>query len=408
MRITARTRLTALYGGLLLIAGGGLVTSVYLLMRQTLADRLPYAMTTALPSSGGYHPTAPLTTLRADDDQMMPVNGLSITRAAAAAEDTTYRQLLTVSLVALAIFAVVSVLLAWWMAGRVLRPVHTVTATARRLSAENLDERIALEAPPGELKDLADTFDAMLDRLQSLVSAQRRFVANAAHELRTPLAVQRAALEIGLADPDPAKVARVRGRLLEVADRSERLIEGLLLLSVSDQGLDRAEPLDAAEIVRTVLAEHRADALARDLTIEPRLGSPRLRGDPILFRHLVRNLVENALRYNEPGGRVLVRLDGRELTVGNTGPDVPPEAAAHLFEPFRRGRPRRHAHGEGTGLGLSIVASIARAHGAEATAHPNPTGGLTVRVTFADQDARLLAREPADRSRLATRPAANA
>ncbi|MFC6882227.1 sensor histidine kinase [Actinomadura yumaensis] len=388
MRITARARLTALYGGLLLVAGGGLVASVYLLMRHTLAGRLPVAMTTAIPPSAGWRPATPLPSAPADDTavpaQVVPGRHLAITRAATtAAEDTTYRQLLVVSLVALAIFAVVSVLLAWWMAGRVLRPVHTITATARRLSGEDLSERISLQAPPGELKDLADTFDAMLGRLQSLVSAQRRFVANAAHELRTPLAVQRAALEIGLAEPDPAKVARVRAKLLEVADRSERLIEGLLLLSAGDRGLDRPEPIDAAGIVTAVLGEHRADARDRGVSIEPHVEPVRLQGDPTLFRHLVRNLMENALRYNAPGGRILVRLGAGELAVANTGPKVPPDVASHLFEPFRRMHPRRHAPGEGVGLGLSIVASIARAHGAEATAEANPDGGLTVRVAFA-------------------------
>ncbi|MFC6930849.1 sensor histidine kinase [Actinomadura yumaensis] len=195
--------------------------------------------------------------------------------------------------------------------------------------------------------------------------------------------MQRAALEIGLAEPDPAKVARVRAKLLEVADRSERLIEGLLLLSAGDRGLDRPEPIDAAGIVTAVLGEHRADARDRGVSIEPHVEPVRLQGDPTLFRHLVRNLMENALRYNAPGGRILVRLGAGELAVANTGPKVPPDVASHLFEPFRRMHPRRHAPGEGVGLGLSIVASIARAHGAEATAEANPDGGLTVRVAFA-------------------------
>ncbi|KAB2347454.1 sensor histidine kinase [Actinomadura rudentiformis] len=407
MRITARARLTALYGGLLLVAGGGLVASVYFLMRKSLADRLPTAITLAIPadwapavaakptqaaegteSAQGTGPVQGTESVQGTDavPGMTPeaVRGRAATlgRAATAAEDTAYEQLLIVSLIALAIFAVVSVFLAWWMAGRVLRPVHTITATARRLSGENLDERIALAAPPGELKDLADTFDAMLDRLQGLVSAQQRFVANAAHELRTPLAVQRAALEIGLADPDPARVARVRTKLLDVADRSERLIEGLLLLSASDRGLDRPEPIDAGEMVEGVVAEHAAEARDRDVTVETYIEPVRLEGDPTLFRHLVRNLLENALRYNVPGGRILVHMDDTGLKVRNTGPKVPSDVVPHLFEPFRRLHPRRHARGEGTGLGLSIVDSIARAHGGEAVARANPGGGLSIRVTF--------------------------
>ncbi|GAA2599758.1 HAMP domain-containing sensor histidine kinase [Actinomadura fulvescens] len=387
MRITARARLTALYGGLLLVAGGGLVASVYFLMRRSLADRLPTAIMTAVPRPAEWAPATPArpaqTAASARPGEFAQhADTISVTRAATAAEDTTYEQLLIVSLIALAIFAVVSVFLAWWMAGRVLRPVHTITATARQLSGENLGERIALAAPPGELKDLADTFDAMLDRLEGLVSAQRRFVANAAHELRTPLAVQRAALEIGLADPDPVQVARVRTRLLNVADRSERLIEGLLLLSAGDQGLDRPEPIDATETVEGVVAEHATEAHDRDITVESHIEPVRLEGDPTLFRHLVRNLLENALRYNVRGGRVLVRLDATGLQVRNTGPEVPADVVPHLVEPFRRLHPRRHARGEGTGLGLSIVDSIARAHGGEVIARANPGGGLSIRVTF--------------------------
>jgi signal transduction histidine kinase len=382
MRITARARLTALYGGLLLVTGSALVASVYFLMRQSLADRLPIAITKAVPlDTESAQPTSAVSRQLVGRAQADAIS-LAVTTAA---KDTTYQQLLIVSLISLAIFATVSMFLAWWMAGRVLRPVHTITATARRLSGENLSDRIALKAPPGELKDLADTFDAMLDRLEGLVSAQQRFVANSAHELRTPLAVQRAALEIGLADPVSSKVARVRDKLLNVADRSERLIEGLLLLSTSDQGLDRPEPIDADEVVTTVVAEHAAMAADRDVTVETQVEEMRLDGDPTLFKHLVRNLVENALRYNVPGGKVHVRLDTRALEVRNTGPTVPADVIPHLFEPFRRMHPRRHTPGEGTGLGLSIVASITHAHGGEVAARANPGGGLSIRVTFPDR-----------------------
>jgi signal transduction histidine kinase len=382
MRITARARLTALYGGLLLVAGTGLIASVYFLMRKSLADRLPIAITKAVPlASGSAHPT---NVVPAQPAQPVDhVKTIEISRVAAtAAKNTADEQLLITSLVALGIFATVSVFLAWWMAGRVLRPVHTITATARLLSGENLSERIALKAPPGELKDLADTFDAMLDRLEGMVKAQQRFVANAAHELRTPLAVQRAALEIGLADPVPGNVARIRDKLLNVADRSDRLIEGLLLLSTSDQGLDQPEPIDAEEVVAAVVAEHATMARDRDVRVKTQIEAVRLEGDPTLFKHLVRNLVENALRYNIPGGSVHVRLYESVLEVRNTGPAVPAEVIPELFEPFRRMHPRRHTRGEGTGLGLSIVASIAHAHDGEVAARANPGGGLSIRVTF--------------------------
>ncbi|GAA1526963.1 hypothetical protein GCM10009678_05650 [Actinomadura kijaniata] len=229
----------------------------------------------------------------------------------------------------------------------------------------------------------------MLDRISALVASQQRFVANAAHELRTPLAVQRAALEIGLSDPTPERVAEVRTRLLTVADRSERLIEGLLLLSASDQGLDRTEPVDLAQVIVQAAAEQAPERESRSLRLDTRLEPFVLQGDPALLSHLVRNLLENATRYNVPDGRIAVHLDERGLTVTNTGPRIPPDTVPHLFEPFRRLNPRRPTKGEGTGLGLSIVTSIAKAHGAQATATPNPDGGLTVRVTFARTAERV-------------------
>ncbi|WP_239696705.1 MULTISPECIES: ATP-binding protein [unclassified Streptomyces] len=272
--------------------------------------------------------------------------------------------------------------LAWWMAGRVLRPVSVITSTARRLSAANLHERIALDAPPGELKQLADTFDGMLDRIEHLVSAQQRFAANAAHELRTSLAVQRAAAEIGLADPDPANVLRIRGKLIEVAEDSQQLIEGLLLLSVSDQGLQRRESVAFGDLAETVAAEYADDAWRRGLDLATDTRPLAVDGDPVLLAHLIRNLVGNAVRHNHPDGRVTLSVRDRTVEISNTGPTVPAESVPYLFEPFRRLESRLHSPGEGAGLGLSIVASIARAHAAAVAAHPNPGGGLTVQVSF--------------------------
>ncbi|MFJ9416897.1 sensor histidine kinase [Streptomyces sp. NPDC101227] len=387
-----RVRLTALYGGLLVLAGAMLVGLVYLLVRQGLYSSLSTAVTTATPRSPApmvtRSPTPAHTSAPASLRPGYPVDladgGLyRVTKHITdAAEQATLSRLLTVSLVALLAFAIISVVLAWWMAGRVLHPVSVITRTARRLSAANLHERIALDAPPGELKHLADTFDGMLDRIEHLVSAQQRFAANAAHELRTPLAVQRAAAEIGLADPDPANVRRIRGKLMEVAEDSEQLIEGLLLLSVSDQGLQRREPVAFGDLAETVAAEYADDAWRRGLTLATDIRPLTVDGDPVLLSHLVRNLVANAIRHNHADGRITLSVDGRALKITNTGPVVPAESVPYLFEPFRRLEARRHAPGEGAGLGLSIVASIARAHSAEATAHPNPGGGLTVRVAF--------------------------
>ncbi|MEU8436630.1 ATP-binding protein [Streptomyces sp. NPDC029216] len=404
-----RARLTALYGSLLVLAGGGLIALVNLLLRGGLYARISGVVTTAVPrgdfekalTEGGRTPV-PAQTLPAGrvprPDQF---NGYAVTRnLSSAVEQATLHELLLVSLVALAFFAVLSIWLAWWMAGRVLRPVGVITETARRLSGANLHERIGLQAPPGELKRLADTFDGMLDRMEGLVGAQRRFAANAAHELRTPLAVQRAAAEIGLAgDPAPEKVARIRERLIGVADSSEHLIESLLLLAVSEEGLEATEPVDLAALAGAAL-----EATAHEgLEVVTDLAPLTVRGDHALLDHLIRNLLTNAVRHNRPGGRIEVTTaaaappaagqgapdgppepEGGVLTVSNTGPVIDPEDVPRLLEPFRRRVERRHTAGEGAGLGLSLVASIARAHGAglRAEANPAPDGGMTIRVRF--------------------------
>ncbi|MFI6324094.1 ATP-binding protein [Nonomuraea sp. NPDC050556] len=367
-RLTVRARLTALYGGMLVVSSLCLI-ALCLVLLGTLTPI--FGAKIAIQTE-----EAPPPELYVRDGSF-PEGFKGEVKEIGFWENPAV-QLVGLSALALALFAAITVSLAWWMAGKALRPVHAITATARRLSAENLHERIALQSPPDELKLLADTFDQMLDRLESVMAAQRRFVASAAHELRTPLTVHRAALEIGLADPtDHVKVARVRDELLTVVDGNERLIEGLLLLAGSAQGLDAWEEvkLDAvvADVVAGVITE---TPIFTDL--EPAVVS----GDPILLRHLVNNLVANAVTYNRPDGRVDVRVADGVLEVVNTGPVVPDASVPLLFEPFRRLAARRHQPGEGTGLGLSIVASIVRAHFGSVTATANPGGGLRVLVRF--------------------------
>ncbi|MFJ1710945.1 sensor histidine kinase [Streptomyces sp. NPDC088175] len=385
-----RARLTALYGGLLVLAGALLVGLVYLLVSEGLYASVLTAVAPAVPSgatdvairSGTVAPALPSSDW-AQTTIMQPGQYAVARKVSTAAGDAALSQLLTVSGVSLAVYSALSVALAWWMAGRVLRPVGVITARARRLSGSNLHERLALKAPPGELKELADTFDGMLDRIEELVAARQRFAANAAHELRTPLAVQRAAAEIGLADdPPPEKVAWIRDKLIDTATDSEQLIEGLLLLAVSDEGLRRRERVGLDATAATVTEALEPEAKNRSIAVETEARPLSVEGDPVLLDHLVRNLVANALRHNHPGGTVRVRVGPDGLEVANTGPVVDPATVPLLFEPFRRARARRHAPGEGAGLGLSIVASIARAHGGEASATANPGGGLTVRVVL--------------------------
>ncbi|MGQ4718517.1 sensor histidine kinase [Streptomyces anulatus] len=381
-----RTRLAALYGGLLVMAGVLLLAIVYLLVSEGVYAGIVTAVAPAVPASrldaATSAPALP-TTDWARTAVLEPGQVAVAQKVGTVAGDAALSQLLTVSGVSLAVYSALSVALAWWMAGRVLRPVGVITARARRLSGSNLHERLALKAPPGELKELADTFDGMLDRIQELVAARQRFAANPAHELRTPLAVQRAAAEIGLADdPPPEKVAWIRDKLIDSAASSERLIEGLLLLAVSDEGLRRRERVALDETTTAVADALAAEARERSITVEVTARPVTVEGDAVLLDHLVHNLVANALRHNHPGGTVRVRVGPEGLEVANTGPVVDPATVPLLFEPFRRARARRHAPGEGAGLGLSIVASVARAHGGVAGASANPGGGLTARVTL--------------------------
>jgi signal transduction histidine kinase len=391
-----RARLTALYGGLLLLAGSALTGLVYAMVRQGLSRSIGIAVVTAVPDtvpgttadggstavSGRSHAGAGASRT----SEGMP-HSLSLRKVAGAiteaAEKAALSRLLTVSLLSLAVFAALSIILAWWMAGRVLRPVGVITATARRLSGENLHKRIDLKAPPGELKRLADTFDDMLARIEQLVTAQQRFVANAAHELRTPLAVQRATAEIGLADPDldPERLGHIRGKLIDVAKDSERLIDQLLLLATTDQGLQTVVPVPLDTVADQVTEALTDEAQRLGVIVKTRLEPLTVNGEAVLLHHLLHNLLGNAIRYNHPGGQVTIRIGADALEVSNTGPAVPPEAVSRIFEPFHRLHARRAGPREGAGLGLSIVASIARAHGAAATATANPGGGLTVHVT---------------------------
>ncbi|HJW61325.1 MAG TPA: ATP-binding protein, partial [Actinomycetota bacterium] len=296
------------------------------------------------------------------------------------------KQLLAQSGIALAFMALVSVGLGWLVAGRVLRPLAAITATARRLEGSTLHERINLNGPQDELKELADTFDQMLGRLDAAFETQRRFVANASHELRTPLAIARTEVDVALANPatGPDELRAMAGRVLEANQRSEHLIEGLLTLARSERQLRAAEPVDLAVAAADAL-ELAAPEIGRlGLRVSRVLGAAPVAGDRALLERLVANLVENAVRHNQPGGRVEVDT-GRAgplsvVRVANTGPPIPAAQVDTLFEPFRRLDPDRTGADRGAGLGLSIVRSVATAHGGHTTAKALPDGGLEVNV----------------------------
>jgi signal transduction histidine kinase len=296
----------------------------------------------------------------------------------------TLDQLLVESGIALGIMAVGSVGLGWLMAGRVLSPLRTITAAARRISARSLHQRIAMTGPDDELKELGDTFDQLLGRLDASFRAQRQFVANASHELRTPLARQRTLLEVALRDREAtnASLRAACERALAAGEQQERLIAGLLTLARGERGLDQFEPFDLAAIAVDALAG-RQDAA--QLTVTARIEPAEGAGDPGLAERLVANLVDNAIRYNAAGGRVEIGTGTRAgrpyLTVANTGPVIPPDQLGRLFQPFQRMDPARRAPG-GLGLGLAIVSAIAAAHGADLRAITRTEGGLTIEVLF--------------------------
>jgi signal transduction histidine kinase len=305
--------------------------------------------------------------------------------SAAFQRDQTLRHLLYYCLGALAVVAVVSAWLGWIVAGRALRPVHAITAAARAASEENLGERIALAGPQDELKELADTFDAMLARLDAAFASQRRFVADASHELRTPLTVMRTAIDVTLAKPGrtQAQLESMAAEVRSAVDRAEALIEALLTLARSDRGHGPREPLDVAVLAEDALDAAARAVKARPVSVEAALRPGPTRGDPVLIERLVTNLVDNAVRHNVPDGWVQVATGTRGgmafVEVANGGPPIPEEVVPSLFDPFRRLSERAGA-AEGTGLGLSIVRSVAVAHHGHVTAKARPAGGLEVSV----------------------------
>jgi signal transduction histidine kinase len=295
-------------------------------------------------------------------------------------------QLLVNSGLALAIMAAVALLAGWLVASRILRPIRTITRTARRISSTSLHERLALDGPQDELKELGDTLDGLFARLEAAFEAQRHFVANASHELRTPLTAERTLLQVALDDPG-ATTATWRATALELlasSDEQARLIEALLALATSESGLNRHDPVDLAPALTASLADLQPEIGQLGIGIDEVTQPALLDGDSLLVERLVANLLTNAVRHNIPGGRVEVRTEVRDgtavLSVTNTGPLIPPAELNRLFQPFQRLDRRRANYKDGHGL--SIVRAIATAHDATVTARPMPGGGLCVSVSF--------------------------
>jgi signal transduction histidine kinase len=292
------------------------------------------------------------------------------------------------ALVILAALVAASLAAGWLIAGRFLRPLRMIIATAREISAGNLHRRLALAGSDNEFTELGATLDGLFGRLEAAFEAQRRFVASASHELRTPLTAERSLLQVALADPD-ADAQTLREACQEVISlgaAQERLIDALLTLASSERGVEQWEPFDLADVVAKVLVTRGEDAARRAVDVRTVLGPAPASGDPGLAESLVANLADNAIRHNRPGGRVEISTattDGRAtIAVGNTGPVIPPGQLDRLFEPFQRLRTERIRTADGHGLGLAIVRAIADAHGATLSATARPDGGLDIAAGF--------------------------
>jgi signal transduction histidine kinase len=373
LRPTIRLRLTLLYGGLFIIASILLLTLMYGLLERSLQPLHP--------------PELDSDEIEFDDDEDDHEGSFEEQLFAARNEERAgaLSALHTESLVALFLTSAGAIVLGWIVAGRALRPIQKITAHARHASEATLGERIGLRGPPDELKELADTIDAMLGRLEAAFAAQRRFAAQASHELRTPLAVILAETDVALAAPDATeRERRLAETIRTAADRSERLVDGLLALARSESTLRDNVRIDLAELVGDVMGEQPRAADAAGVALDLALETAPVVGDRMLLERLVSNLVENAIRHNHRGGwvRVSVAPEAGEavLRVANGGPILTNSALAALFEPFRRGRSDRADRPRGFGLGLAIVRSVATAHAGEIQAIAPAEGGLVVTV----------------------------
>jgi signal transduction histidine kinase len=398
-RPTARLRLTLFYSALFLISGACLLAIPYLLVRNTSTGTISYNAAdhsyiyvgpgrqvygaVTLPRS------APGTRTKGFSNGQSRAVVEQMRALAVSQHDSELHQLLLYSAIALAVMAAVSVLFGWLVAGRVLRPLRSLNATARNITATNLHQRLALDGPDDEFNELGTTLNDLLERLDASFESQRRFVANASHELRTPLTVERTLLQVALADPGTT-LDTLRGvceKLLASGAHQERLIDALLTLASSERGLDEQEPLDLAEIVRQTLNQDALDrARHRGLQIHANIAPAPIVGDPQLSQRLVSNLLDNAVRHNHDDGHTVVTTGTRAgqpfLSIANTGPIIPETEIDRLLEPFQQLGNQRTGHRNGHGLGLAIAAAIAAAHHANLSVRPLPDGGLDVEVCF--------------------------
>ena len=385
---TFRVRLALLFAALFLAAGAALLGITYALVANIPVKVPPVTKAQASLAfacklgPGGKQPEPVLSSRCAH-----ALSAVGAQQAAIEQRDQMLGHLLAYSLAALGIMTAVSGAVGWVLAGRVLRPVSSITAAARRASEQHLGERLALTGPHDELRELADTFDQMLERLDAAFASQRRFVADASHELRTPLTVMRTAIEVTMAKParTPEQLEAMAAKVARSAAQAEALIEALLTLAASEQAPAGPELVDLATAAEDAAESAAAGARELGLRVDTDLAAAPVCGNRLLLERMVGNLVDNAVRHNIRGGWILIRTGTGEqraqFEIANSGPVIPEELVPALFEPFRRVEERTSVR-DGSGLGLAIVRSIGTAHGASVEAHSLPAGGLRILVTL--------------------------
>jgi signal transduction histidine kinase len=381
---TVRLRLTALYGALFLLCGAGLLAITNALVRHSAAlPKPPRGSSIAVQIFPGVSNPPGSSPHVGGGDAALGQTG------AAAAHAAVFHQLLVQSGIALAVMAVAAIGLGWFIAGRVLKPLQTITMTVQQITATNLHKRLALNGPDDELRALGETFDDLLARLESSFGAQRRFVANASHELRTPLTMMRTALDVatGKPIPPPPEVFALATKIRHGLDQAGQLLESFLTLA-------RADHTPVAREAIVCLDQAAADALAGhsqaisdlELSVEQALQAAPVQGSRILLARMVGNIIDNAVRHNEPNGWVRVATEAgptsARLIVETGGRILDDQQVRDLAEPFRRIGPERTGSGNGVGLGLSIVAAVATAHHGTLDLQARHGGGLRVTITL--------------------------
>jgi signal transduction histidine kinase len=389
-RLTVRARLTLLNTGLFAVCGAIVVVVSYTLVAQvgTPGQSQQSSPPGGIPASIAARCRSESLLAHPNEEILAKCNEAFQRQGAQNQRNRTLSHLLEYSLITVAVVIALAAILGWIAAGRALRPVHRITAAARAASEHNLSARVALRGPGDELRELAETFDEMLGRLQAAFESQQRFIANASHELRTPLAVMRATVDVVLDNPDstPGDLRGMAADIRIAVDHAEKLIAALLILARNERGLTVHEDVDLATVAEDILDT----AGLRDRRVHTTLEPALISGDPVLVERLITNLVDNADRYNTTAGDIWISTrtaaGNSQLTVANTGPVISLADADRIFQPFQRLSDRTSQ--DGFGLGLAIVASIAAIHGGTVTAHPRNEGGLSVTVTVPSRSSR--------------------